>query len=69
MIKSKNELRFYKMADCMMNRGYFKPNFVRRFINFFSPDYIMLFLRYLRNSEFYMGGGKRYSLQSDASEI
>ena len=52
-ISDKNTLRFCIFADRMMNRGYFKVPFKRRIINFFNPDYIMLFLEAMRKVQYY----------------
>lgn len=53
MIRSKKELIFYIQADRMMNRGYFKPSFATRMRNLIMPDYIMMYLEYLRKAEYY----------------
>lgn len=53
MIKSKKELRFYIMADSMMNSGCFKRSFNRRFRDFWVPDYNMRFLRAMRKASYF----------------
>ncbi len=53
MITCKKELRFYIMADMMMNRGYFKRTLVRRVFEVISPDYIMLYLKAMRKCCYY----------------
>lgn len=59
MITSRKQLRFYLQADMMMNRGYFKVPLKKRFIQLFSPDYIMEFLKSMRKVQYYTykGGG------------
>ncbi len=46
MITSRKQLKFYLQADMMMNRGYFKVPLKKRFLQLFSPDYIMLWSFY-----------------------
>lgn len=53
MIVSNKELKFYLMADYMMNRGRFKPSLKNRIINFFYPDDIIRFLRLMRKASYY----------------
>lgn len=53
MINSKDLLRFYIMADTMMNKGVFHYTTLEKIKRFFLPDYIMLFLKCLRCSEYY----------------
>lgn len=36
-----------------MNRGYFKLSIQKRLRNIVIPDYIMMYLEYLRKSEYY----------------
>ena len=57
MIRNKAELKFYIMADYMMNRGYFKPSITRRLINIISPDYIMRFLTTMRKLDYHLTRG------------
>jgi len=54
-IKSKKELKFYMMADLMMNRGKFKRPFLETIYRCFFPDYIMSYLRALRKCSYYEG--------------
>ncbi len=62
MINNKKELKFYVMADMMMNRGKFKYSLVDKVKHFFCPDYVMEFLKTLRYCEYYtnIGSIKRY---------
>lgn len=53
MIRNKKELRFYIMADMMMNRGVFRQTFANCLKEFFSPDYIMRYLIAMRKYSFY----------------
>ena len=53
MITSKKELRFYIMADSMMNRGYFKRSLMQRLKECFLPDPIMDYLRTMRKLSYY----------------
>lgn len=59
-IRSKKELRFFIMADRMMNRGSFRPS-VKDFIkDVIKPDYLMRFLVIMRKVSYYSqkkGGG------------
>ena len=59
MITSRKQLKFYLQADMMMNRGYFKVPLKKRFMQLFSPDYIMEFLKSMRKVQYYTcnGGG------------
>lgn len=52
-ICSKQELKFYLMADRMMNRGKFKPSFKDYILDFIMPDYIMRFLKLMRKVSYY----------------
>ena len=54
MIASYKELRFYIMADRMMNRGYFTPPLLKRFVHFVRPDYIILYLYHMRCYSYYV---------------
>ena len=60
MIKTKKELDFYIKADYIMNRGYFKPNFLFRLRTLIFPDYIMDYLVNMRKADYYyhLGGVK-----------
>ncbi len=53
MIDTKNKLRFYIMADMMMNSGCFRKSFLIRLKEFFVPDYTMDFLKLMRKTSFY----------------
>ena len=57
MIQSKKMLKFYIMADCMMNRGYFKPTFMQRMKNILNPDYIIQYLECMRKVAYYSHRG------------
>ena len=59
MISSKKELKFFMMADSMMNRGYFEKTFRNWLLGILYPDYIMKYLRCMRCYEYYknVGGG------------
>ena len=58
MIRTRKELKFYIMADYMMNRGYFKPSIIERLKNFLYPDYIMRFLVVMRKLDYYSNTSK-----------
>ena len=66
MIKSKQELLFYVMADTMMNRGYFKPSFKECLKRVFIKDHILTFLKLMRKCQYYShrGVGKIYLLSN-----
>ena len=53
MITNKNDLRFYLMADRMMNRGVFTISIAMRLKDLLSPDYIMRFLVSMRYVSYY----------------
>lgn len=53
MISSKKELKFYIMADMMMNRGKFRWTLKDRIIHLFLPDDIMSYLKSLRYYAYY----------------
>lgn len=57
MFSSKKELDFYIMADCMMNKGYFRPSLKQRITDFFHPDLIMRYLRLSRKAAYYKAKG------------
>lgn len=52
MIKNKKQLKFYIMADMMMNRGKFKWTIIDRIKNLLFPDYVMQYLRSMRYTEY-----------------
>lgn len=52
MIKSKQELRFFIMADMMMNRGKFKWSLKDRIKHLFLPDNIMCYLKSMRYCDY-----------------
>lgn len=53
MIDTKKELRFYIMADMMMNSGCFKKSPFKLLKEFFVPDYTMDFLKSMRKTSYY----------------
>lgn len=53
VIHNKKELKFYLMADRMINRGSFKRNLFQLIIEFFFVDRIMAFLRSMRKYSYY----------------
>lgn len=53
MISSKKQLRFFIMADRMMNRGYFKVPLKVQMANLLNPDDIMRFLFLMRKCSYY----------------
>lgn len=53
MISSKKELRFYIMADTMINRGYFKAPFLKRIAQIFNQDIVVDFLNNMRKYSYY----------------
>lgn len=64
MITSRKQLRFYLQAEMLMNRGYFNVPLKKRFIQLFSPDYIMEFLKSMRKVQYYTYNGGGYLLLS-----
>ena len=52
-IKDKKVLKFYLMADRMMNRGKFKPSIKDLILDFIAPDVIMQYLTLMRKVSFY----------------
>jgi len=48
MIQNRTELKFYIMADMMMNRGKFKWNLKDRIKHLLLPDYVMKYLKSMR---------------------
>ena len=53
IISNKKELKFYLMADRMMNRGTFKRSYFRTIVELFFADRIMAFLRSMRKYSYY----------------
>ena len=53
MIANKKELRFYIMADRMMNRGYFKLSLSKRLLRMLYPDHVMNYLEHMRKFSYY----------------
>ena len=53
MIKSKQELKFYIMADRMMNTGTFKMPFSYFIKDLITPNYILKYLESMRNVSYY----------------
>ncbi|MBO5719092.1 MAG: hypothetical protein J6R71_05670, partial [Bacteroidales bacterium] len=53
MIANKNELRFYIMADRMMNRGYFKLPLSKHLLRMLYPDHVMNYLEHMRKFSYY----------------
>ncbi len=58
MIKNRKELKFYLMADRMMNRGVFTKSIKDRFLHLFFPDPIMKTLEAMRKSDYYKTNSK-----------
>lgn len=58
MITSKQELKFYIMADMMMNRGKFHWSLKDRLIHILIPDDIMSYLKSLRYCDYYSNNRK-----------
>lgn len=55
MIKTKQELRFFIMADMMMNRGKFKWTLTDRIRQILIPDLMMQYLNSMRYCSYYSG--------------
>ena len=55
-IISKKQLKFYLMADYMMNRGKFEPSLIDRVVHIFFPDYIISYLVAMRKTSYYKVG-------------
>ena len=53
MISSKKELKFYIMADNMMNRGRFCNSIEDKIREFLNPDKTMSYLRTMRKLDYY----------------
>lgn len=62
MITNKEELRFYLMADRMMNRGEFKPSMKSRLSDIFAPDLVMRWMKAMRYTAYYSRFGGGYKL-------
>lgn len=62
MITSKRELKFYLMADSMMNIGKFEYSFIERIKRIIVPNDILNFMKSLRYYEYYtnVGSIKRF---------
>ena len=58
MINSKKELKFFLMADRMMNTGSFKPSIKRRIYEMLGGGSIIRYLIHLRKTEYYEGRNK-----------
>lgn len=52
-IYTKKQLKFFILADRMMNRGKFNYSLKDRLINLFLPDYIMQYLEVMRKLSYY----------------
>lgn len=61
-ITTKQQLALYIKADYMMNRGYFKPSFLKRLVEWFYPDYIMDYLVALRKYSYYINNRSTINL-------
>lgn len=55
MIRTKQELEFYILADRMMNRGVFHYSLLSRIKKIFISDHVMSFLEFMRKAEYYRG--------------
>ena len=53
MIRTRRELKFYILADRMMNRGLFTYPLSHKLIRLFVSDYIMNYLVALRKMEYF----------------
>ncbi len=53
MIRTRLELKFFILADRMMNRGCFTYSLKYKILRLAAPDYIMSYLIALRKMEFY----------------
>ena len=60
MISSKRELKFYIMADNMMNRGRFCNSIWDKMREFLNPDKTMSYLRTMRKLDYYKEGTLKY---------
>lgn len=54
MIRTKQELKFYLMADRMMNTGRFKPTIKQMLYELIGGGSILRYLKHLRCCEYYM---------------
>ena len=52
MIRTKQELEFYILADRMMNRGVFHYSLLSRIKKIFISDHVMSFLEFMRKAEY-----------------
>lgn len=57
MIKTKQELKFFLLADRIMNRGTPRRSLRSRIVELIYPDYIMRYLSALRHCEYYGSRG------------
>ena len=57
MIKTRQELKFFLVADRIMNRGMASKNLKSRMFEMLFPDYIMNYLSALRHCEYYANRG------------
>lgn len=64
MICSRRELKFYMMADAMMNRGYFKRPFKKFLKDILAPDYTMMYLKAMRKDNYFSQNKKVYLVLS-----
>ena len=53
MINSRKELKYYILADRMMNRGVFKYSLSQRLKGLFIPDYVMRYLETMRKLSYH----------------
>lgn len=57
-IQSKKQLKFYILADRMINRGCFRFTLKQKLLHLFHRDYIMDYLKALRKTEYYINTKK-----------
>lgn len=57
MIKTKQELKFFLVADRIMNGKSPQKSLESRIVELFFPDYIMRYLSALRHCEYYAARG------------
>jgi len=60
-VNTRKELKFYMMADRMMNRGHFNRDLKCVLKEFFAPDYIMQYLTAMRKMDYYSKKSGIYS--------
>lgn len=67
MIKTKQELKFFLVADRIMNRGSVRRSLKSVLFELFFPDYTMRYLSVLRHCEYYAsrGGYSPYRILSE----